>query len=147
MEKVLRDCLGGSETLAGFHKRPLFSSAPSDSINEPVQSPTSTSFPIAKMSECRSHGGINCNNTNSFNNVWNNYTVADDRSQIMTWLSPLEPRLRHKDIQESRVKSVGRWILQAEEFKSWRAGSGGTESENTVLFCNGDPGVGKTFIR
>jgi len=98
------------------------------------------------MSEYCFHDHINCNNTNSFN-VWNNHSVTDDRSQILTWLSPLEPRLRHNDIQENRVNSVGKWVLQAEEFKSWRAGSGGAESDNAVLFCNGDPGVGKTFIR
>ena len=98
------------------------------------------------MSAYRFHGNINSNNTNSFNNVWN-YTVADDRSEILTWLSPLEPRLRHKDIQESRVKGVGGWVLQTEEFKSWYAGGEGGESSNAVLFCYGDPGVGKTFIR
>ena len=43
------------------------------------------------------------NNTNSFNNVQNNYVVADDRSQLLAWLSSLEPRLRHQDIQERRV--------------------------------------------
>jgi len=98
------------------------------------------------MSEYHFHDNINSNNTDSFN-VWNHYTVADDKSQILTWLSPLEPRLRHKDIQESRVKGVGRWVLQTEEFKSWRAGSGRDESDKAVLFCYGDPGVGKTFIR
>jgi len=32
-------------------------------------------------------------NINSFNNVWNNFTVtaSDDESKIMAWLSPLEP--------------------------------------------------------
>jgi len=87
------------------------------------------------------------NNTNSFNNVWNNCTVADDRSQILAWLSPLEPRLRHKAIQESRVKNVGEWVLETGKFRSWSAGSGGSESDKAVLFCYGDPGVGKTFIR
>jgi len=99
------------------------------------------------MSQYRLHDNINSNNTSSFNNVWINYTVADDRSQILTWLSPLEPRLRHKDIQENRVRSVGEWVLQTEEFKGWQAGSRGGMSGNAVLFCYGDPGVGKTFIR
>ena len=99
------------------------------------------------MSEYRIHDNINSNNTNSFNNVWNNFTVVDDRPRIPARLSPLEPRLRHKDIQESWVKSVGQWVLETEEFKSWRAGSGRCGSDNAVLFCYGDPGVGKTFIR
>ena len=95
------------------------------------------------------------NNTNSFNvqnvqnlqNVQNNYVVADDRSSLLTWLSPLEPRLRHRDIQERRVDNVGEWLFQTEEFKSWHAGSGEGESDKAVLFCYGGPGVGKTFIR
>ena len=87
------------------------------------------------------------NITSSFNNVWNGCTITDDQSQILAWLSTIEPRLRHKDIQESRVENVGEWVLQTEEFKSWYASSGRSESDNGVLFCYGDPGVGKTFIR
>ena len=86
------------------------------------------------------------NNTNSFN-VQNNYVVADDRSPLLTWLSPLEPKLRHRDIQERRVDNVGEWLFQTEEFKSWHAESGEDESDKAVLFCYGGPGVGKTFIR
>ena len=86
------------------------------------------------------------NNTNSFN-IQNNYVVADDRSPLLTWLSPLEPKLRHRDIQERRVENVGEWLFQTEEFKSWHAGSGESEGDKAVLFCYGGPGVGKTFIR
>ena len=89
------------------------------------------------------------NNTSSFNNVWNNCTIADDRSQLLAWLSPLEPKLRHRDIQERRVGNVGDWLMQTEEFRSWRvwSGEGEGESDRPVLFCYGTPGVGKTFIR
>jgi len=83
------------------------------------------------------------NNTNSFN-VQNINVVADDRSQILTWLSPLEPRLRHRDIQGRRVDNVGEWLLQTEEFRTW---SDCSEGDKAVLFCYGGPGVGKTFIR
>ena len=87
------------------------------------------------------------NNTNSFN-VQNNYVVvADDRSPLLTWLSPLEPRLRHRDIQERRVDNVGEWLLQTDEFRSWHNRSGESEGDKAVLFCYGGPGVGKTFIR
>ena len=93
------------------------------------------------------------NNINSFNTTYtavsvsNNLTVADDRSSILTWLSPMDPKLQHQGIQDCRVGSIGEWLLQTKEFRSWRAGSGGGESDNSVLFCYGDPGVGKTYIR
>jgi len=86
------------------------------------------------------------NNRNSFN-VQNNYAVADDRSQVLDWLSPLEPKLRHRDIQERRADNVGEWFLQTEAFRNWHDRSGEGKGHNAVLFCYGDPGVGKTFIR
>jgi len=90
----------------------------------------------------------NSYNTNSYNtNVRNYYTIADDRSQLLTWLSPLEPSLRHRDIRERRVEHVGEWLLEAEEFRKWHGLSGEGEGGSAVIFCYGDPGVGKTFIR
>ena len=86
------------------------------------------------------------NNTNSLNTTVN-FTIADERSNILTWLSPLNPKVRHQDVRNNRIENVGEWVLQTEEFRSWHAGSGGSESNNAVLFCYGDPGVGKTFIR
>ena len=88
----------------------------------------------------------NMNSFNTFNTVYSS-TFAGGRSQILTWLSPLEPRLQHRYIQERRVENVGEWVLQTEEFKNWCACSVGSESDNVVLFCYGDLGVGKTFIR
>ena len=92
------------------------------------------------------------NNTNSLNtytaiNVSNNFIVADDRSNILAWLSPLDPKLRHQDIQDRRVENVGEWLLQTKEFRNWQASGGEGGSDNAVLFCYGDPGVGKTYIR
>ena len=91
-------------------------------------------------------------NTSSFNtdynvNVSNNFIVADERSNILAWLSPLDPKSRHQDIQDRRVENIGEWLLQTEAFRSWCAGSGGGQSDDAVLFCYGDPGVGKTYIR
>jgi len=85
-------------------------------------------------------------NTNSFN-VQNNYVVSDDRSQLLTWLSPLDPRLRHRDIQGRRIDNVGEWLLQTKEFRTWYERSEEGEGDKGVLFCYGGPGVGKTFIR
>jgi len=89
------------------------------------------------------------NNANSFNNVWNNCTFTDDRSQLLAWLSPLEPSLRHRDVRERRVNDIGEWLMQTEEFRKWcgRSEKGEAGGDSAVLFCCGDPGVGKTFIR
>ena len=87
------------------------------------------------------------NNIGSFNTVFNNVAAVDERSNILAWLSPLDPKLRHTDIQERRVEYVGEWVLETEEFKSWYASSGENGFDNAILFCYGDPGVGKTFIR
>ena len=98
------------------------------------------------MSQYTVKNSSNClNTTNSY--VSNNYTVADDRSQLLTWLSPLEPSLRHRDIRERRVDHVGEWLIDAEEFRKWRGLSGESDGGSAVLFCCGDPGVGKTLIR
>ena len=139
-------------------KTPLFFN--SQRFHQPTNFITyfSTSFRTAKMARRNNYSFNNTNssnnntnsfntNTNSFNNVSNNYIAADERPQILAWLSPLEPRIRHKDIQERRVEDIGGWVLRTEAFKSWYAGSGGSGSDNAVLFCYGDPGAGKTFIK
>jgi len=88
-------------------------------------------------------------NINSFNsiNVWNNYTVADERSEILAWLSPLEPQIRHQDIRIRRVDEVGGWLLQTQEYRNWFDGMSGCEPDSSALFCYGGPGVGKTYLR
>ena len=86
------------------------------------------------------------NNINSLNTTVN-LALADGRSNILAWLSPLDPKLRHQDIRDRRVENVGEWVLQTEQFRRWNADSARGESDKAVLFCFGDPGVGKTFIR
>ena len=94
------------------------------------------------------------NNTDSFNNINSfNNTIsvsirsADETAEILAWLSPLEPRIRHHNIRAHRVEHVGDWLLQTEEYRNWFDGSHGEEPDSSVLFCYGDPGVGKTHIR
>ena len=99
------------------------------------------------MSQYPIHDNNNCfNYTYTFHNV-SNYTLIDDRSALLTWLSPLEPKLRHRDIQERRADNVGEWLLQTEEFRTWHNWGGSCEGNKAVLFCDGGPGVGKTFNR
>ena len=148
IELCLQGCLNARKP-AFLTKTPLFPC--SQEYHQPPipnnSSTTAQSDKKQKMSQHPSHGNINSfNNTHSFNNVWN-YTIADDRSPLLAWLSPLEPRLRHRDIQERRVDNVGEWLLLTEEFRSWHDWSGESEDDKAVLFCYGGPGVGKTFIR
>ena len=92
-------------------------------------------------------GNINSfNNNNSFNNIVNFITNLDDEGrQILQWLSPLEPQQRHQGVRADRVDGVGNWVLETSEFRTWRdAEDGGVEP---VLFCHGNPGVGKTYVR
>jgi len=88
-------------------------------------------------------------NINSFNvsNVSNHYALAEDRSEILTWLSPLEPRIRHQDLRTRRADSIGEWLLETDEFKRWCDGAQREEPDHAILFCCGGPGVGKTYLR
>ena len=97
------------------------------------------------MSQPHINDNINCFNTT--NNVLNNCTVVDEKSEILAWLSPLEPQIRHHDIQTRRVNEVGDWLIQTEEYRNWFGGTHVGNSGGSALFCYGGPGVGKTYIR
>jgi len=75
------------------------------------------------------------------------FTAADDGPKILAWLSPLDPQVRHQDICGQRVDSIGDWLLETEEFRDWYNGSEKEGSDHAALFCYGDPGVGKSYIR
>ena len=82
------------------------------------------------------------NITNSFNNTV--YKSGED-AQIMRWLSPLEPNTRHQGVRTDRFDGVGDWLLEESKFREWRSGEGG--ADKALLFCSGNPGVGKTYLR
>ena len=84
------------------------------------------------------------NNYNSFNTF--NYITPDDESKILAWLSPLEPWVRHRDIGAERVDGIGAWLLETTEFRRWHNTTRDDESNHATLFCDGNPGVGKSYI-
>ena len=96
-------------------------------------------------------GNVDCGNVkNSYNTIMLNKAITvrntdDEDNQIKQWLSPLEPRHRHQSVQADRVNGVGSWLLERNEFREWSGSQGA--SKQAVLFCYGDPGVGKTHIR
>ena len=92
------------------------------------------------------NSNANCNNvTNSHNTINVQNVIADEDPEIMKWLSPLDPRGRHQDVRTDRLDGVGNWLLKTNEFREWRSGEGG--ADKAILFCYGDPGVGKTYMR
>ena len=72
--------------------------------------------------------------------------VADERSEILAWLSPLEPQMQHRAVRTNRVSGVGDWLLQTEVFRGWSDVSRRDNFDNATLFYQGNPGVGKTYI-
>ena len=91
-------------------------------------------------------GNVDCWNVkNIYNKTISVNRTDDEDNQIKQWLSPLEPQYRHQSVQADRVTGVGSWLLERNEFREW-SGSQGVSKQN-VLFCYGDPGVGKTHIR
>jgi len=99
----------------------------------------------AKERKC--HNLVSAKATNSFNNTVSfghvsnlNIGSADERTEILAWLSPLDPWIRHLDIGDHRVEDVGDWLLGTEEYRNWVDGIPGGESDNSALFCYGDPG-------
>ena len=97
-------------------------------------------------------GNVDCGNvTNSYNNtITVNRTITEDKTfdednRIRQWLSPLEPRYRHKSVQANRVNGIGGWLLEGDEFREWSSSQ--VVPGRGVLFFYGDPGAGKTHIR
>ena len=92
------------------------------------------------------HGDSNTNVGNvshSYNTI--NLGWDEESLRIQAWLSPLEPDLRHRGVSNRRLDGVGDWVLQMNEFESWRGCQNG--SGDPTLLCYGGQGVGKTFIR
>jgi len=85
---------------------------------------------------------VHSNNiTGSYNT---NFYKSDDDAQVMHWLSPLANN-RHQDVRTDRFDGVGDWFLETSEFREWRSSKDGTDK--AILFCSGNPGVGKTYLR
>jgi len=126
------------------HHRPL----PMAPAWPPSFANLASSINIFKSRDPNPSRTVGCGNVSgSYNNTWNhcNIRVTDERRHLLEWLSPLAPRLRHRDVRRSQAEGVGDWLLSTEEFINWSTGADGVV--NPVLFCYGDPGVGKTHIR
>ena len=121
------------------------SSAPSICVNRlQVNRPLALNIRSDENRKMSQNFSDNCNSINIANSF--NYTPSNDESKILAWLSPLEPWVRHRDIGAQRVDGIGAWLLETREFRRWRNVSSEDESNHATLFCDGNPGVGKSYI-
>lgn len=87
-------------------------------------------------------GNVDCG---KFKDCFNTIYKSDDDAKIMSWLTPLEPGNKHDSVRTKRFKGVGNWLLETSAFREWRRGDGG--ADQAALFCPGNPGAGKTYLR
>ena len=66
---------------------------------------------------------------------------SETTRKILNWLSPLEHCNKQRDIASKRHEGTGKWFLVSEKFTAWLSGSA-----DSVLWCPGEPGAGKTVI-
>ena len=101
-----------------------------------------------KMSQrfCDNHDSFNITSSFNCSTTSFNYIAPDDESKILAWLSPLEPWVRHRGIGTERVDGIGAWLLETKEFGRWHKASREDESDHATIFCDGNPGVGKSYI-
>jgi len=99
------------------------------------------------MSSGHQHVAGNINSFNISNTGVVNLISQNDAEghQILKWLSPLEPQQRHQGVRTDRLDGVGNWVLESTEYRKWRDAEDGCAEQ--VLFCEGNPGVGKTYVR
>ena len=69
------------------------------------------------------------------------WSQSKTTQKILDWLSPLEYCTKQRDVASKRHEGTGEWFLVSEKFTAWLSGSA-----DSVLWCPGEPGAGKTVI-
>ena len=70
--------------------------------------------------------------------------VENERKELVSWLSLLEPDLRHVDVKAKRSEGTGVWFLNVQTFIAWSTFEG--IRNYRVLLGFGAPGAGKTTL-
>ncbi|KAI5810839.1 hypothetical protein BZA77DRAFT_347519 [Pyronema omphalodes] len=76
------------------------------------------------------------------------HLTESEVSELLEWISSIDPQIRHHDIRRSRAEGTGDWFLRTEQFMKWKDYSQGSEEsfENSILGIYGIPGAGKSVI-
>lgn len=65
----------------------------------------------------------------------------DQRKQALSRLSTINFETNHSDVCSKRAKGTGEWFLQSRDYGYWL-----DPSTNTMMWCRGIPGAGKTIL-
>ncbi|KAK4220807.1 hypothetical protein QBC38DRAFT_163141 [Podospora fimiseda] len=66
---------------------------------------------------------------------------SEERRKILEWVSPILYVNHHNTVNEARTPGTCEWLLKNEKFQKWE-----DTSSSTILWLQGLPGAGKTFL-
>ncbi|RYP31190.1 hypothetical protein DL766_004498 [Monosporascus sp. MC13-8B] len=67
--------------------------------------------------------------------------LDDERLKILKWISPIPYGKHHNTVKEARTSGTCEWLLQHERFREWE-----DTASSVILWLQGSPGAGKTFL-
>ncbi|RYP57916.1 hypothetical protein DL770_010551 [Monosporascus sp. CRB-9-2] len=67
--------------------------------------------------------------------------LDDERLKILEWISPIPYGKHHNTVKEARTSGTCEWLLQHERFREWE-----DTTSSVILWLQGSPGAGKTFL-
>ncbi|RYP07284.1 hypothetical protein DL764_002599 [Monosporascus ibericus] len=67
--------------------------------------------------------------------------LDDERLKILEWISPIPYGKHHSTVKKARTSGTCEWLLQHERFREWE-----DTTSSVILWLQGSPGAGKTFL-
>ncbi|KAH6714543.1 ankyrin repeat-containing domain protein [Leptodontidium sp. MPI-SDFR-AT-0119] len=64
-----------------------------------------------------------------------------EQLEILKWISPIQYGKHHDTVKADRTLDTCEWLLQDERFRKWE-----DDSSSVILWLQGSPGAGKTFL-
>ncbi|KAK3933812.1 hypothetical protein QBC46DRAFT_326021 [Diplogelasinospora grovesii] len=68
-------------------------------------------------------------------------TDNEERLKILEWISLIPYGKHHGAVKEARTSDTCKWLLEHERFREWE-----DTSSSVILWLQGSPGAGKTFL-
>ncbi|KAJ8124960.1 hypothetical protein O1611_g8681 [Lasiodiplodia mahajangana] len=65
----------------------------------------------------------------------------NDQTEILEWISPILVDAHHNTVKDARTSDTCEWLLAHEKFREWE-----NASSSMILWLQGSPGAGKTFL-